>query len=505
MSRPTSPSSRSSRPGSGRRPAGSSGSERGKPNVEFSQQHNRMMALRRAQESPRPSTIGTSGADEEDTDEDVQLLGNARANKMKLDLMAGRKAPEIHDYPAPPAAPPHSQYIPASLVYQNKAETAISRTLNSSMGRAFTFILTLATFLCAAYGMMDFREPLRKMYGNHYLILGQTVFMVILLYTCIPILSEKAGMMPRTSGWKPYLVVYRFAFILAVPAFVLIYYGWGAMTAFGDAEGVAGQVLVSDLTANSAKYFEAADGFVALNLTKGIWKTASRTEHGGVGQRRISRFRDAELLINTEPYTGLEEPTVPPGALDLYVMAPIFSTWEPCAAKYRISSTCLGKYPPRGWALIKSGGICNDMSMLACRPQQPKLRPFYKCSTENIDGRSMTGPIQGLCGRIVLPPPQPIMDELGALLLAEQWPKQVLPNETVPWIDVSADECIAQPKACLDHWNLLGILGMCLSIVVVLCIAIPAVIDWKVDNRIRDARKFWDDPGKYLGNQSNFT
>merc|ERR1719359_370333 len=92
-------------------------------------------------------------------------------------------------------------------------------------------------------------------------------------------------------------------------------------------------------------YFELSDGFVALNLTKGITETLVPEEHGVKKHRRVSRFRDAELRINTEPYSDEVEPTETPGRLTTYRVAPVFSNWDACLARYRMSTACLQRNP----------------------------------------------------------------------------------------------------------------------------------------------------------------
>ena len=49
-----------------------------------------------------------------------------------------------------------------------------------------------------------------------------------------------------------------------------------------------------------------------LNLTKGITETLEKTVHNR-NVPRLSRYRDAEIVNNREPFSNEEEPTVPPG------------------------------------------------------------------------------------------------------------------------------------------------------------------------------------------------
>jgi len=93
---------------------------------------------------------------------------------------------------------------------------------------------------------------------------------------------------------------------------------------------------------------------------------------------------------------------------------------------------------------------------------------------------------------VILAPQPAVIDELSALLLQDGWPANSMPNASQPWIDVTPDECISQPGVCKAHWDTLGLAGTLLSVVVFLCILIPAGMDWKVDRQIREVRSYWE-------------
>eukprot|EP00927_Polykrikos_kofoidii_P047171 TRINITY_DN41283_c0_g1_i1.p1 TRINITY_DN41283_c0_g1~~TRINITY_DN41283_c0_g1_i1.p1 ORF type:complete len:549 (-),score=88.42 TRINITY_DN41283_c0_g1_i1:76-1593(-) len=398
----------------------------------------------------------------------------------------------VHDYPAPVEAPPHTRKIPTSLftMYQRK-ETACDRLLRSTGGRLMTFTATLVIFVFAAVSLVDFQDATRLLRSEHFPLMFASLFAIVSLYTFVPILADKTGMFVKLTGWKPYMVIYRCSFIVAVPALTFLHLGVGRRNAFGQPVGPAGQVSMLQLAPETGFYFEAYDGYVALNLTKGILETLRRTEHGDL-KRRISRFRDAQLVVNREPYTGEVEPTVPPGTLQLYVMAPIFPVWATCVSQYRISTTCLGTHSTVGWAVTKLESMCHDLRLISCKSWTPELKPIYKCSTSRIQGRQEKGPVSGLCGRVVLPPPEAVVDELSAMLLSEQWPLASLPNTSQVWVDVTQDPCIIDPDSCMETWGLLANIGYGCSALVVVCIIGTAALDWVADRRIREARKYWE-------------
>lgn len=240
------------------------------------------------------------------------------------------------------------------------------------------------------------------------------------------------------------------------------------------------------------RYFEASDGFVALNLTLGIVETLSRTEHGDEGTERMGRFRNARLQINREPYSGVPVPTVPPDSLRIFRLAPIFAAWAPCVAQYRISSACLSGHPVVAWAMSQTESVCSDLRMVACMPPQPMIEPVYTCTTGTPVRAMQYGSLPsltGLCGRVIRGPPAGVLDEMARLLSSEGWPEDNLPNSTIPWIDVQPDECINDPSSCQARWTLFTVGGVAFSIFTVLCIAVPAVLDCHVDRRIREAGK----------------
>eukprot|EP00928_Gymnodinium_smaydae_P038234 TRINITY_DN26412_c0_g2_i1.p1 TRINITY_DN26412_c0_g2~~TRINITY_DN26412_c0_g2_i1.p1 ORF type:complete len:473 (-),score=50.64 TRINITY_DN26412_c0_g2_i1:113-1531(-) len=412
--------------------------------------------------------------------------------KHRMIQFQGRKRPEIPEVPAWPEPPPHTARIPTHFLQPKVVNNALVRAINSTMGRSCVFAMTLALFIFISQGIVDYQDPVEQLNGEHWPLMLASFFALAVMYTCIPMLSEQAGMHPRATGWKPYMALYRCAFLTAIPSITCMALGYGAAKSFGERDGEVGKRLIQDLERESSKYFEAADGFVALNLTKGVTMTLNRMEHGARDTRRISRYRDAELLINREPYTGLSEPTIPPGQISIMVVAPVFSQWQSCASRYQISANCLMKSPPLGWAITTTNSVCNTLNMVSCRPAEPRLDPVYKCSTEAIRGQKETAPVTGLCGRVILPPQSEIIDEIGAILLQDGWPKASLPNASQVWMDVSPDECINDPEECIQRWNLIGTFGVVFAVFTGILIVIPAFIDIQVDENIRAARRFYE-------------
>jgi len=436
----------------------------------------------------------------EEEEEDVNLVAPQKFLDMRLLMLGPKKCPVVPPEPAPVAVPVHTTKIPYSLVNIMPEPTVLAKMLNSSIGRMIVFGCTIITFGVAAVSVIDVQDFHNGMMETDKPMMFATFMALVLFYAAMPYLSEQAGMHPRSTGWKPYLVLYRFSFCLSVPALGCLALGYGQIAAFGEGEKNSGKMNVAFATPKSGMYFEAVDGFVALNLTKGVTSMKVRSIHGG-NSPRLSRYRDAELLINKEPFTGLAEPTVPPGAKKLHVVAPIFNRWAPCVSRYQISSTCLNANVVVAWAYAELPSICSRFNIMSCRLFEPTLDPVYKCgSKEPIFGRQMVYPVEGLCGRAVMPPPDDVIDELSALLLQEAWPKGFMPNSSMPWIDVTPNLCIGTAAECGARWNSLGALGAGLSFLVMLCIAVPAFLDWKIDGQIREVRAYLEAKEKGNGN-----
>lgn len=399
------------------------------------------------------------------------------------------------DQPAPRAVLPDRNLprIPLEL-RAGRQETSIDRMMNSTIGRLLLFATTL-TFLClAALGLVAWRSPAYRLSGASLPILAAAAGSLVVVYCVVPAAGKRAGLQTNVDGfdWKPYFVCYRTAYLLALPGLALIAYGVGEKTGFGSAAGDAGTVTMSGLQPMSLKYFEASDGFVALNLTKGVVETLTPGTHGPADSLRISRFRDAELKINNEPYSDVPEPTIPPGAMMIYRIAPIFSYWTPCVTLYDISQQCLLANAVVGWAFAKTETLCSSFHMVSCLQLDSELDPVYHCSSSPTRGQGYLANISGLCGRVAQAPPPAVVDELGAILKHAGWLDETLPTTSQVWVDVRADDCIARPQSCISRWDSIGLAGLVLFAISLLCIVAPAVMDFRFDRRIREAMNFYE-------------
>lgn len=393
--------------------------------------------------------------------------------------------------PAPPQSPGRTKKrIPLDFTV-DQPKSALERSFQSSIGRSATMFVTVVNFWLIVLGVVSWNAPELWVKGEALPLLGATGLLAMILYTAIPALARTAGLETPVTGveWKPYLVFYRLSFFFSLPALMFFHLGPGGRVAFGHAQGGIEDISLGELEQGSWKHFRANDGFVALNLTKGITETLAVTNHSD-SVPRMSRFRDAQIVNNREPFSDEVEPTVPPGFQENYRIAPVFSAWAPCVARYRISAGCLKQNGVVGWAFATSRSLCSNLRMVSCRPQSPAITPVYKCATSPIQGETYKDPVQGLCGRSSEPPPSEVIDELKALLLLDGWPAETLPNSTHGWYDVRPDQCISNQKQCEASWSLYEQVALAFGGITSFLAILPVFIDCYIDQRIRAAQSF---------------
>lgn len=419
----------------------------------------------------------------------IRLIGAQLRQNVEI------RAPPVPDHPAPPTLPPRSELrVPASLL-AGPGESILDRKLKSSVGRAMTFVCTILCFSIAGLTLIEAQSLQRQLKDESPGLWLIAIFSVATLYALLPKLANKTGMKPDLSGigWKPYFVMYRLSFLTAIPALVLLAIGYGAAAGFGEQSGEFGNADVRALAVESGHYFQAFNGFVALNLSIGVVETNRVHEHGPSDERRRSNFRDAGLKINNEPFVDQPEPTLAPDMLMMYKIAPVFAAWDDCLSRYRISIDCQYASNLVGWAITQTSSLCTNLRMISCNAPEPELKPVYKCtSADKISGAGYTGPVEGLCGRVVMPPPEDMIDEARALFTNQGWRPQYMPNSSHIWIDVREDECIDDPDTCNSRWSNLGAAGLFFALLTVGFIIAAASLDCYFDKQIRQALAIYE-------------
>ncbi|CAE8635643.1 unnamed protein product [Polarella glacialis] len=237
-----------------------------------------------------------------------QKVVRSKLIKLELEKLTKDGRIQVPRTPAPPQSPRRSKkIIPAELI-KPVAQSELERYANSTFGRGATFTLTAVVFGCVIAGLISWNDPQRWISGEAIPIALGTMAAIVALYTTMPAMARVAGLMPSETGvdWKPYFVFYRCAFFFSIPALVFTFLGPGAKVGFGLPQGGIETVTLAELELGSYKYFRASNGFVALNLTKGISETLQRAEHNPFVPR-ISRYRDSELVTNREAFSEFSD------------------------------------------------------------------------------------------------------------------------------------------------------------------------------------------------------
>lgn len=413
---------------------------------------------------------------------------------MELAKLTGIKGVPVPARPAQPQSPGRTKKVIPNDFVTAKPKSALERTLNSTLGRTMTIFVFILNYLLLIFLTISWNSPDRWLEGQAMPLACAAFLVGTHLYTAVPVLSSYSGLMVIETGvdWKTYFVSYRLAYFTSVPGVILMYFDPGDRAAFGLPDGGNEDISLTELTLGSYRYFRAHDGFVALNLTKGITETLQKTVHNR-NVPRLSRYRDAEVVNNREPFSSEIEPTVPPGFMENYRIAPVFLEWAPCTTRYRISAGCLNQNQVVGWAVATSRSLCTNLRMVSCREQDPLLDPLYHCTDAPVRGQVFKGSIQGLCGRTVPPPTSEVIDELSALLLLDGWPENRLPNVTHGWYDVWPEECINNTEKCESQWNSIEMLGLiCVGLTILLAL-LPWILDCRTDAKIRTAMAFQEE------------
>ncbi|CAK9040218.1 Protein ApaG [Durusdinium trenchii] len=443
-----------------------------------------ILALQEDEEAPSESEDSEQRLQEQN--QKKQDAYRQKTINMELAKLTGIKGVPVPARPAPPQSPGRTKKVIPNDFITAKPKSALERTLNSTLGRAMTIFVFILNYALLIFVTISWNSPQRWLDGQALPMVCFAVLVATNLYTAVPVLSSYSGLMVSETGvdWKVYFVSYRLAYFTSVPGVIFMYFGPGDRAAFGQPEQP--DISLTALAPASYKFFRATDGFVALNLTKGITETLQKTVHNR-NVPRLSRYRDAEIVNNEEPFSNEVEPTVPPGFMETYRISPVFLEWAPCTTRYRISAGCLNQNQVIGWAVATARSLCTNLRMVSCREQDPLLDPVYHCATNPATWAKRTSSIQGICGRSVPPPAAEVIDELSALLLLDGWPENRLPNETHGWYDVWPEvrrirACISDIERCDAQWMLGGLTAF--------LALLPLVIDCRTDAKIRGTLAF---------------
>merc|ERR1711977_342371 len=99
------------------------------------------------------------------------------------------------------------------------------------------------------------------------------------------------------------------------------------------------------------------------------------------------------------------------------------------------------------------------------------------------------GPYKGLCGRLIKPPDNAVIEQYLEIMRGEGWTDDRFPTTQI-WIDVSDEPCIGTPDQCTDRWKLVGVIGLVFAALTGLCIFATMVLDCQTDRQIRRAKQY---------------
>merc|ERR1712086_9568 len=128
----------------------------------------------------------------------------------------------------------------------------------------------------------------------------------------------------------------------------------------------------------------------------------------------------------------------------------------------------------------------------ACRRKEPTMDPVYHCSSPTKvfkASENREGPYGGLCGRIIQPPDDPVIEQLLDIMRGEGWTDDRFPP-TQLWIDVTDEQCIGSPDVCIGQWKLIGVIGIVCASLTGVCILATMVLDCQTDRQIRRAQMY---------------
>jgi len=164
------------------------------------------------------------------------------------------------------------------------------------------------------------------------------------------------------------------------------------------------------------------------------------------------------LTIETEPFTDVERTVT---------LAPVFSEGENCLERPPPTNrVCYERNKILAFALKPSPGFCRQMGSITCKVDWETLqvRPSYGCAPEKQDPSKYpnveTDFATGLCARIILPQGIDLVLVSHGLkrFTRDGWevPEDI---ESIMYLDVSNDTCIAKEEECREHYDMIGFVG----------------------------------------------
>lgn len=254
-----------------------------------------------------------------------------------------------------------------------------SSLLANSIGRTIFFFLTLTLFggTCAGFTLRN----LPSLSSPNSLLLTMFTLAAAAIFFSLPVFAEHAGIGVFDANWKPFAHFFRLAFLCAIPAVIFITLGLGGSVAGG------GDVLMSartmkdmqavadnDVPARVGDAFALDDGFIALNQTKALVETVFVSAMGtkkpqvreGVEFEKPTHFVPVDFFQAEDPLAP-PPPPLPNDMIGMYVIAPIFESWQVCLTRAEMTNICMIDNNLLGFAYAEIETWCRWFKIMGCK------------------------------------------------------------------------------------------------------------------------------------------
>ena len=164
----------------------------------------------------------SSEDDEEKLQKEQQQKQDAYRQKtidMELSKLTGIKGVPVPNRPAPPQSPGRTKKAIPNDFLVAKPKSALERTLNSTLGRSLTILVTVVNFVLLVWMTTIWNSPLMWLSGQALPVATLTFLVGTHFYTAVPLLASYSGLMVPETGvdWKTYFVLYRMSYFTSVP------------------------------------------------------------------------------------------------------------------------------------------------------------------------------------------------------------------------------------------------------------------------------------------------
>ena len=307
--------------------------------------------------------------------------------------------------------------------------------------------------------------------------------------------------------------MFMLAYVVAIPAVVCCYLGFGRAGSVGTAvvksDPLASTLTISDVVGQwdslrlDKDYFTTTDGFIAFNLSKTIVHTVNAytllptdSLFYGLSNPIIDRVFGPNNVSYGNPYItelplfGIEEPIEIPDARSQWTVAPIFKAPANCL-KYPppLHATCMIPHKIIGWAVATDvNSFCRSIASGSCGAATSHRVSVYYPEEFNASSSYRVG----MSGIATSPPPDFIVEAFRRRFAADGWPIDVdpvtypsgMPNVWVqPVQDVSA-----VMESARSSFRVFSFIAVALIVLVGLLMIYPLYLDLTLADLQRLAR-----------------